>query len=107
MKTFLASAGLALGLGLLAAAPASAAPIVKSTVTATAVTADAQCRTVEKRVRRNGVTRITRTRECSDYGRPRYSERRVYRERTYGYGPRRVYRDRGYYSRPGLSIRVN
>lgn len=110
MKTFLLSASLALGLGALALSPASAAPIVKSTVVSSNVATDAACRTVERRVRSGGVTRITRTRECSS-DRPRFSERRVYRERRFDNGPRRGYRD-GYRHdrrdyRPGLSIRVN
>lgn len=110
MKTFLLSASLALGLGALALSPASAATIVKSTVVSSDVASDAACRVVERRVRSGGVTRITRSRECDDYGRPRYGERRVYRERAYGFGPRRDgFRDRGYRrdDRPGLSIRVN
>lgn len=112
MKTFLLSASLALGLGALALSPASAATVVKSSVATSRVADDAACRVVERRVRSGGVTRITRSRQCDDYDRPRYSERRVSRERAYGYGPRRGYRD-GYRDgyrrddRPGLSIRVN
>lgn len=114
MKSILLSASLALGLGALAAAPAAAAPIVKSTVVATEASTDAACRTVERRVRSNGVTRITRTRQCDSY-RPRYTERRVYRRgyggeyrRAYGYGPRPLYRShRERYDRPGISVRIN
>ncbi|GLK79486.1 hypothetical protein [Methylopila turkensis] len=100
MKTLLLSTGLAFGLGVFALAPASAAPVVKSTVVTTGVVSDSACRMVEKRVRRNGVVRITRTRECT---RPRVVERRVYRDNR-RYAPRPYYRPD---PRPGISIRVN
>lgn len=108
MKTFLLSTGLALGLGGLALSPATAAPVVKSTVAVSPLTSEVACRTVERRRTNSyGVTKITRTRECDDYDRPSYRERRVYRERDYDPGPRRVYRERYRDERPGLSIRVN
>ncbi|MET0314049.1 MAG: hypothetical protein ABW275_06605, partial [Hansschlegelia sp.] len=73
MKKFLLSAGLAFGLGVAAFTPAEAAPIsTRGAIAAPAATADVDCRTVRKTVYRNGVKRVTTTREC-DRG---FSERR-------------------------------
>lgn len=107
MRRFIAPLGLAFGVAVtaFAAAPASAAPVTRSVVTVTDVATPAACRTVERRVRSNGVTRITRTRECT---RPRVVERRVYRDDRRVYrDDRRYYRpDRPRYQQPGLTINV-
>jgi hypothetical protein len=101
MKKFLLSAGLAFGLGVAAFAPAEAAPIsTRGAIAAPAATADVDCRTVRKTVYRNGVKRVTTTRECDrdrGFGRDRdYRDHRVGRP-GYGYGR----------PRPGLNIHVN
>ncbi|MFD1332296.1 hypothetical protein ACFQ4O_09835 [Methylopila musalis] len=114
MRRFIAPLGLAFGVALtaFAAAPASAAPVTRSVIAVTDASTPAACRTVERRVRSGGVERITRTRECT---RPRYEERRVYRDDRRVYrDERRAYRsDRGYrayerprYQAPGLTINV-
>ncbi len=101
MKGLILSAGLALGLGGLSLAPAAAAPLAPvGVVVAPSLVDQVACRTVTKSVRRNGVTRITKTQQCTPN---RYGQRRVY--------DRRVYRnDRPYYRpapRPGFTVRVN
>ncbi len=105
MKALILTAGLALGMGMMSLAPASAAALVMTpTVAAPSMVSDVACRMVERRVSRPGPDRVTRTRVCDDRGRYGYrSDRRVY-------GERRVYRERNVYRpapRPGLSIRVN
>ncbi|MFC7052345.1 hypothetical protein ACFQI3_06550 [Hansschlegelia quercus] len=115
MKKFLLSAGLAFGLGVVAFAPAEAAPIsTRAAVAAPASTADVDCRTVRKTVYRNGVKRVTTTRECDrGYGDRGYGDRRYgdrYDRRGPGfYSERRVVRPGYGYDRPrpGLNIRVN
>lgn len=95
MKIALLSTSFALGLGLLASAPASAGPLATpGTLLAPSVVSDVACRVVTKRVRRpNGTVRVTRTRVC-DAG-PRW--RRDWRHgRPYRPAPR-----------PGVTIRVN
>lgn len=108
MKGLILSAGLALGLGGLSLTPAAAAPLAPvGVVVAPSLVDNVACRTVTKSVRRNGVTRITKTQQCD---RPRYSQRRVYGNSRRVYD-RRVYRnDRPYYRpapRPGFTVRVN
>ncbi|MFD1332816.1 hypothetical protein ACFQ4O_12495 [Methylopila musalis] len=99
MKTVLLSCGVALGLGLCAAAPASAAPWTRAApLAAPVVVSDVACRTVVRRVvRPNGTVRMERTRTCTETRRPVYRERRVYRDRPQ-YRPA---------PRPGVTIRVN
>lgn len=106
MKNILLSTVFAAGLGLVAIAPASAAPISTHGVIVAPAATDVACRMVEKRSTRNGVTRIVRSRECNnDYGRRSYREgygRDRYVDRSYD-------RDRGYgrhddYRRPGVSL---
>lgn len=95
MKTILLSTGVALGLGLLATAPSSAASLpLHAPFAGQGLVSDVACRTVTRRVTRpNGTVRVTRSRVCD---RPVYRERRVYRDRMYRPAPR-----------PGVSIRVN
>ncbi|GLK79487.1 hypothetical protein [Methylopila turkensis] len=103
MKNIILSTALAAGLGALAFAPASAAPIgARGTIAVSPAVTDVACRTVEKRVTRNGMTRITRQQECTR-DRDRY-ERRVYRDDRRRYVDRREYRR--YDDRPGLNIRI-
>lgn len=93
MKTLILSGILALGLGFVATAPSSAAPLPVQGLTAPGLTENVACRMVTKRVRRaNGTVRVTKSRVC---------DRGVHRDR-------RVYRDRRWHRdhRPGLSIRV-
>lgn len=108
MKGLILSAGLALGLGGLSLAPAAAAPLAPAGVFAAPTLVDqVACRTVTKSVRRNGVTRITKTQQCTPN---RYGQRRYYGNGGRVYD-RRVYRsDRPYYRpapRPGFTVRVN
>lgn len=94
MKTILLSTGFALGLGLLATAPSSAAPLPVHGIAAPSLMNDVACRTVTKRVRRpNGTIRVTRSRVCD--ARPVYRDRRVDRHRVYRPAPR-----------PGITVRV-
>lgn len=100
MKFIAAAAGLALGLGSLALAPAAqAAPLsAPARVVAPSVVSDVACRTVTRRVvRPNGTVRYVRTRTCDRWRRPAYRERRYYHGRRY-YRPA---------PRPGVTIRVN
>lgn len=103
MKKLMLSTALAAGLGALALSPASAGMLGKSAVVAPSATSDVDCRTVERRTTRHGVTKITRTRECSD-DRRSYRDRDRY-DRDDRYVERREYRDRDR-DRPGLSIQL-
>lgn len=97
MRAYILSTGLAAALGVFAMGPANAAPIAThGVIAAPAVTSDVACRTVKKTVIRNGVRRVTTTRECT--------RGPVVRERVYG--ARRYYGPRRYDSAPGISIRV-
>lgn len=96
MKTFLLSAGLALGLGAVALSPAEATPLaMRGAIAAPTATTDVACRVVKKTVYRNGVKRVTTTREC---GRPGWRSDRRY--------DRRDFRDH-HRPRPGISVHVN
>lgn len=81
MKGLILSATMAAGLGLFAAGSAVAAPIAThGVILAPAATTDVACRVVKRTVIRNGVRRVTTTRDC---GRTVVRKRVV--RRGYGY----------------------
>jgi hypothetical protein len=85
MKGLLLSTTLAAGFGVFAMAPANAAPIAThGIVAAPASVTDVACRTVKRTVVRNGVRRVTTTKDC---GRTTVKRRRVYRNGRYYYEP--------------------
>jgi hypothetical protein len=95
MKGLLLSTTFAAGLGALAMGPANAAPIsTHGVIVAPAGATDVACRTVKRVVVRNGVRRVTTTKDC---GRPVVQRRRVYRNGRYYYEP----------YRPGVGIGIN
>lgn len=102
MKSLFLSTALAAGLGALALSPASAGALTtKAPMAVSPMTTTVDCRMVEKRVSRNGVTRITKSRECdNDRG-----GRRGFRNDDRRYGDRRDHRDRRD-DRPGFNIRI-
>lgn len=94
MKGFILSAAAAGLFGAMAMAPANAAPIAThGVILAPAGASDVACRTVKRTVVRNGVRRVTTTREC---GRTTVQRRRVFRNGRYYYEP----------IRPGVSINI-
>lgn len=103
MKTLILSTALAAGLAAVAIAPAGAAGLaVKAPLATAPLATDVACRMVEKRTTRNGVTRIVKSRECSNDRYERRVERRVYRGDT----DRRYVERRRYDDRPGFNIRI-
>ena len=103
MKTFILSTTLAAGLGAFAIIPASAAGLsVRAPVVAEPATTNVDCRTIERRVQRDGVTKITRERQCDGD-----RDRRVYRDDDRRSVDRRDYRgDRRFDDRPGINLRL-
>jgi hypothetical protein len=98
MKSLLFSAAVALAATVGTMAPASA----QVTITGPGMDRGRDCRTVEKRVVRNGRTVITRNRSCN-------SDRRSYRSGRERYVERREYRDRRDYrrdDRPGIQLNL-
>lgn len=89
MRTLILTTAFALGIGGLAAVgPASAESGIRVNGPWSQSSRN-DCRTVERRVTRNGVTQITREKQCGD-------DRRAYRndDRDDRYADRRDYRDR-------------
>lgn len=85
MKGFILSAGVAGLLGATAMAPASAAPIAThGVIVAPAVTTDVACRVVKKTVIRNGVRRVTTTRDCGRRAGVYVAPKRYYRRPSSG-----------------------
>ena len=96
MKALILSTGVAAAMGVVALGSASAAPIAThGVIAAPAVTSDVACRTVKKTVFRNGMKRVTTTKQCDGMGRP---GARVYvAPRRYSARP---------YRRPGVSVGI-
>lgn len=98
MKSLILSTGVAAAMGVIAMGSANAAPIsTHGMIAAPAVTSDVACRTVKKTVFRNGVKRVTTSKQCDGMGRP---GARVY------VAPRRYYARPRPYRRPGVSVGI-
>lgn len=97
MKALILSTGLAAAMGVFAMGSAGAAPIAThGVIQAPAGVTGVACRTVKKTVFRNGVKRVTTTKQCDGMG-PRAG---VY------VAPRRAYVQPRPYRRPGVSVGI-